>query len=176
MKNTIDGFTYISHFISEPEEQSLVEAVRTLALERLYMRGQLTHRRVTSFGLDYDGRRSALTPAAPLPDAFAWLQRRTAEQVGIDPERLRQALITEYPAKAKIGAHIDNKSFGLIICGISLIGDAVMTLEHSGMKEKLAIARRSMYVLRDAARWYRHEVVAREHRYSITLRTVAADE
>ena len=39
------------------------------------MRGQWTHRRVGSFGLDYDGRRGNLTPTSPIPEAFAGLQQ-----------------------------------------------------------------------------------------------------
>ena len=50
-----------------------------------------------------------------------------------------------------------------------------MTLEHDGQKQKIEIQPRSLYVMRGAVRWYRHEVVARDYRYSITFRTVAAE-
>jgi alkylated DNA repair dioxygenase AlkB len=140
------------------------------------MRGQLTHRRVASFGLEYDGRRRDLVEAAPIPDTFAALQRRVGDSIRVDADRLRSALVTEYPPGAKIGVHVDNRSYGSIICGVSLLGTGVMTLEHDGEKQKIEIQPRSLYVMRGAVRWYRHEVAARDHRYSITFRTVASDE
>jgi alkylated DNA repair dioxygenase AlkB len=176
MNNNIGGFDYIDNFISVSEEHDLAAAIRPLSLERLRIRGMLTHRSVASFGLEYDGRRRNLTEAPPIPDTFAALRVRVAEHVALPPERLRSALVTEYPAKAKIGMHQDNPSYGSVICGVSLLSAAVMTLEHDGRTDKLEIRPRSLYVLRGPARWYRHEVVARGHRYSITLRTIAAEE
>jgi alkylated DNA repair dioxygenase AlkB len=176
MNDDISRFDYINEFLSNDEEQTLVQAIQALPLARLKMRGQLTHRRVASFGLEYDGRRRDLVEAAPIPDAFAALQRRIGASIRIDADRLRSALVTEYPPRAKIGAHVDNRSYGSIICGVSLLGGGVMTLEHDGRKGKSEIQPRSLYVMRGALRWYRHEVVARDHRYSITFRTVAEDE
>lgn len=176
MNNDISGFDYINEFITTREEQALAETIRSLALERLWMRGQFTNRRVASYGLEYDGRWKDLSAAPPIPDAFAILLARVAEHVGVPAVHLRSALVTEYPAKAKIGMHQDNRSYGAIICGVSLLSPAVMTLEHDGRSDKLEIRPRSLYVLRGPARWYRHEVVARGHRHSITFRTVSAEE
>jgi alkylated DNA repair dioxygenase AlkB len=176
MNDDISSFDYINEFISNDEEQALVHAIQLLPLASLNMRGQLTHRRVASFGLEYDGRRRDLVEAAPIPDAFTALQRRVGDSIRVDADRLRSALVTEYPPRAKIGAHVDNRSYGSIICGVSLLGAGVMTLEHDGQKQKIEIQPRSLYVMRGAVRWYRHEVVARDHRYSITFRTVASEE
>ena len=52
----------------------------------------------------------------------------------------------------------------------------MMTLEHDGRKDKVLIRPRSLYVLRAPARWYRYEVVARAHRYSIAFRTIASED
>jgi alkylated DNA repair dioxygenase AlkB len=176
MNDDISRFDYINEFISNDEEQALVQAIRLLPLARLKMRGQLTHRRVASFGLEYDGRRRDLVEAAPIPDTFAALQRRISASMRIEADRLRSALVTEYPPRAKIGAHVDNRSYGSIICGVSLLGAGVMTVGLDGQKQRIEIQPRSLYVMRGAVRWYPHEVVARDHRYSITFRTIAAEE
>ena len=107
---------------------------------------------IASFGLYYDGRRHSLIDAPPLPPALTPLRDRVATHVGVDAERLRAALVTEYPAKAKIGAHIDNRSNGSIIGGVSLLGLGMMKLEHDGRTDKLEIQPRSLYVLRGPAR------------------------
>jgi alkylated DNA repair dioxygenase AlkB len=176
MNDNITGFHCIDSFITDADEMTLVAAIQGMPLAPLKMRGQVSERHIASFGLEYDGRRHSLIDAPPLPPALTPLRDRLAEHVGIEAESLRAALVTEYPARAKIGAHVDNRSYGSIICGVSLLGDGLMTLEHDGRRDKLVIRPRSLYVMRSSARWYRHEFIARAHRYSITFRTVASEE
>jgi hypothetical protein len=49
-----------------------------------------------------------------------------------------------------------------------------MTIEHDGRKNKVQSLPRSLYAMRGSARWYRPELTAKEHRNSITFRTIAA--
>ena len=103
MNNHISRFDYINDFISNDEEQALVQVIQCLPLARLSMRGQLTHRRVASFGLEYDGRRRNLVEAAPVPirsppSSGASARRSASRLIGSAPRsspniRPRQRLV-----------------------------------------------------------------------------------
>jgi len=170
------GFSYHPDILTHDEEAALTAAIRELTLEPVIMYGRPTKRRVASYGLAYLPGRTTLAPTDPIPPAFQDIRDRSAAIAGVDAAALSQALITEYPAKASIGMHVDNPSFGSIICGVSLAGGAVLTVEHDDTRTAVVLAPRSLYILADVARSYRHGLTATEHRYPLTFRTVAAEE
>lgn len=170
------GFSYHPDVLARDEEAALTSAIRELTLEPVIMYGRPTKRRIASYGLAYLPGRTTLAPTDPIPPAFERIRDRVSAIAGVDPAALSQALITEYPAKASIGMHLDNRSFGDVICGVSLGGSAVLTVEHDDTRTAVVLAPRSLYILAGVARWYRHGLTATEHRYSLTFRTIAGEE
>lgn len=170
------GFSYHPDVLTAAEEDVLLSAIRGLTLEPVMMYGRPTKRRIASYGLAYLPGRAVLAPTDAIPPVFQPIRDRAAGIAGVDATNLSQALVTEYPAKASIGMHVDNPSFGSIICGVSLAGSAVLTVEHDDERTAVVLAPRSLYILAGVARSYRHGLTATEHRYSLTFRTVAAEE
>lgn len=168
-------FTYVEHFLSADEESEIASRLSTLTLAPLRMHGVFTKRRIASFGLDYRTGARTLADAAPLPDWLLPVRDRAATAAGLQPASLEQALVTEYPAGAAIGWHIDHAQFGDTIVAISLLGRAVMQLRPIGGPTILRqeLAPRSLYLLGPTLRYeHHHRVVCRDYRISITLRSI----
>ncbi|HYE39023.1 MAG TPA: alpha-ketoglutarate-dependent dioxygenase AlkB, partial [Ramlibacter sp.] len=107
------------------------------------------------------------------------LRERAAAWAGVDPSAFTQALVAEYRPGTPLGWHRDVPDFEDIV-GVSLGNQAVMRLRpyphEKGRRDgvlKLAVAPRSIYLLRGAARWnWQHSVApTKALRYSVTLRT-----
>lgn len=174
-----EGMRYEEEFLSREEEAALVAEVERLPLAPMKYQQYEALRRVVSYGGQYDFSRQQLQAAAPLPEWLQPLRERAAAWLGIAPERFTQALVAEYRPGTPLGWHRDVPDFEDIV-GISLGNEAVMRFRayppQAGRKAhvlKLAIAPRSIYLLRGTARWdWQHSVApARALRYSITLRT-----
>jgi DNA oxidative demethylase len=120
------GFSYQPSFITEAEEQALVEAIGRIDLSVVRMRGQVAKRRTAHFGWTYGyaGRRTE--PGPPIPAFLLELRARAAAWADIGPEELGEALITEYTPGAGIGWHRDAPMFGDVIAGVSLLGACLM--------------------------------------------------
>ena len=174
------GLLYQPEFVTEAEEQELVAAFETGEFAEVRMRGQTARRTVLHYGYRYDYEGWTLVPADPLPASVAWLRDRAAAFAGIPPADFAEVLVTRYPPGAGIGWHRDAPLFGPTVAGVSLLAGCNLRFQRrtQGTRQvhALALAPRSAYLLRGAARWsWQHSIPAvKELRYSVTFRTLAA--
>lgn len=173
------GLRYEEEFLSRAEEASLVACIEGLPLAPMKYQQYTALRRVVSYGGQYDFSAQQLQAAEPLPAWLAPVRERAAAWIGVDPARFTQALVAEYRPGTPLGWHRDVPDFEDIV-GVSLLNAAVMRLRpyppdapKKADVVKLALAPRSIYLLRGAARWnWQHSVAPTKLlRYSITLRT-----
>ena len=172
-----EGFVYQPDFIGADEEQSLLAAIGGLALEEAKYKEYTARRRVAYFGFDYDFSTNRLGEADPVPEFLHPLRSRIARWMGVEPQALVHALVSEYRPGTPLGWHRDAPDFGRV-AGVSLGGWARMRLRPyppSRVKPlALELAPRSAYQMNGPARWrWQHSIPAtRELRYSITFRTL----
>ncbi len=173
------GLTYQPDFLAVAEEQQLLEIIRTLPLEAARYKQFRARRRVASFGGSFDYDANRLLPAADLIAPLHPLRARVADWLGVGADQLVHTLVAEYPPGAPLGWHRDVPDFELV-AGVSLGGAASLRFRPypalrpgRGQLVKLAVAPRSIYAMRGAARWsWQHSVApAVATRWSITFRT-----
>jgi alkylated DNA repair protein (DNA oxidative demethylase) len=143
------------------------------------MRGQVARRRVAHFGWRYGYATWRVEPGPPLPEFLGPLRARAAALAGGPSEALAEVLVTEYPPGAAIGWHRDAPQFGDVV-GVSLRAPCRLRFRHAPGRGaaawEIALAPRSAYHLRGAARWaWQHSIPAvTALRYSVTFRTLRA--
>jgi alkylated DNA repair dioxygenase AlkB len=173
-----DGLLYVPEFVSELEEEALVDAFEGATFSEVRMHGQPARRTVLHFGYRYDYESWALTPARPLPPWLGGLRDRASALVGLEAAELAETLVTRYPAGAGIGWHRDAPMFGPQVVGVSLVSSCRMRFQRRtrGLRQVHAIelAARSAYVLEGPARsvWQHSIPATKALRYSVTFRTV----
>jgi alkylated DNA repair dioxygenase AlkB len=172
-----EGLLYQEGFLSIEEENGLLAEIRALPLEEAKYKAFRAKRRTASYGSSYDFETNELGPAPELPAFLLPLRRKAAGLIGVDENRIRHALVTEYRPGTELGWHRDVGDFGIVV-GVSLAGTCRMRFrryppEKGAKVFSLELAPRSVYVLRDEIRWRWQHSVARtsELRYSITFRT-----
>jgi len=166
------GLRYRDNFITEDDEQVLLDALTGVAFSKFEMRGVVARRRVAFFGQSYDGAAAVPIPAFLLP-----LRTRIAEWAGVDADAFAMALINEYRPGAGIGWHRDKAVFGQVV-GVSLLAPCVLRFRRK-MNAKwdrvnVLAERRSGYHLTGPARaeWEHSILRVDALRYSITFRTM----
>src|SRR4030095_16292715 len=107
--NLPQGFHYRENFITEADEQALLNAIAGVAFSHFEMRGVVARRRVAFFGQSYDR-----TTAGPLPAFLLPLRARIAHWAGIDADAFAMALINEYRPGTPIGWHRDAPQYDVI--------------------------------------------------------------
>lgn len=174
-----EGMVYQPDFLTVPEEAEWTRLAASLPLKEMNYRGFTARRRVASFGGKYDFEAHRLEPALPLPAALEPLRDKVAAWLGVPPASFMQTLVAEYREGTPLGWHRDVPDFEDVV-GVSLLGEAVMRFRPYPPREprksgviKLAVAPRSVYLLRGPARWaWQHSVAPTAAlRYSITFRT-----
>ncbi len=173
-----EGFRYIRDFLSQVEERELLRTFERLPFRAFQFQGYTAKRRVVEYGWEYDFTARAASTTQSIPPFLFVLRERAATLIGMAPEALVEAVVTEYPAGAQIGWHRDVPQFETII-GVSLGGGCRMRLKPYRSQGKLVsctLEPRSAYVISGAARWkYQHSIPAvKALRYSITFRTLRA--
>jgi alkylated DNA repair dioxygenase AlkB len=132
-----------------------------------------------SYGGQYDFSEQRLHDAPPLPAWLDPLREKAARWAGLSAQGFTQALVAEYRPGTPLGWHRDVPDFEDVV-GISLLDTALMRLRPYPPREpkraqvlRLALAPRSIYLLRGPARWgWQHSIAPTPAlRYSITLRT-----
>lgn len=173
------GMLYVENFLSEAAEIALLRVLATLPLQHSQYRQFTAKRRTISYGWSYDFSHNVLHSAAAVPSFLQPLRLQVAEFLQFDAEQFEQALVTEYQPGSALGWHRDVPQFGVVV-GISLANATRMRLRpypHRANRRdgviNLVLAPRSIYVLRDAARWsWQHSIpTTKQLRYSITFRT-----
>jgi alkylated DNA repair dioxygenase AlkB len=172
-----EGFVFERDFISVDEERALLEEIARLPLAEAKYKQYTARRRIAYFGFGYDFTANRLGEAPPAPAFLDPLRDKVAAWMGLAPQALEQALVTEYRPGTPLGWHRDAPDFGRV-AGVSLGGWARMRLRRYPRGKDtpivLELAPRSAYQMHGAARWqWQHCIPAtRELRYSITFRTL----
>lgn len=174
------GFEYFPEFLSGDEEQELLKIVAGTAVQPFVFQGYTAHRKIASFGFDYNFANRKLSKGEDIPPVFGPLIRKVSLKLGIAASLFLEMLITEYPPGAVINWHRDAPPFD-IIAGISLLSDCIFRLRPQEKTKhgrssviSFPVKRRSLYVIRDIARseWQHSIVPVKTTRYSVTLRTL----
>jgi len=178
------GLRYEVGFLSVVEEATLVDAIATLPLREAKFRTYSARRRVAHFHDDapapaYDDGDDDTFASGPLPPWLAAVRDRVAMHLGLAPAAIVHGLVSEYRPGTPIGWHRDKPVYG-IVAGLSLAGVGTMRFrpyaaQHAAHTRTLALAPRSLYVMRDEIRWrWQHSLLpTKTLRYSITFRTRA---
>jgi alkylated DNA repair dioxygenase AlkB len=175
-----EGFFYFPDFLTESEEQELVNYISSITLHPFIFQGFEAKRKVASFGYDYNFKKRALSGGKAIPPIFHFLIERVATSFSLQSKDFAELLITEYPAGSVINWHRDAPPFDLI-AGVSLLSDCIFRLRpHDKTKQARAsllsfpVRRRSLYMMRGPARtdWQHSISPVKDVRYSITLRTL----
>ncbi|MFL5328253.1 MAG: alpha-ketoglutarate-dependent dioxygenase AlkB [Gemmataceae bacterium] len=150
----IPGLTYLSDYITDAEEQRLVQLIEALPWDTSWQR------RRQLYGAGY-GRAEA---AAPIPDWGQTLAQRLLSE-GITDVPFDNMLINEYFPGQGISLHRDYDPFGRTVVSLSLLSACVMDFRHavSGQKEHILLQPRSLLVLSDTARFdWQHGIAPRK--------------
>ena len=173
-----EGLVYEPTFLDEDEQRRLLETLSTLDFDEIRMHGQVARRTARHYGIAYDYDNPAASKAGePLPDWLSPLRDRVAALAGVEPEELVEALVQHYPPGAPIGWHRDAPKFG-VVAGVSLGSSARMRFQRGKGEARevseVVLEPGSAYVLAGQARWsWQHSIPpVKEHRYSITFRTL----
>jgi alkylated DNA repair dioxygenase AlkB len=172
-----DGFHYHESFITADEERDLLSAIGPLEFHEVRMRGVAAKRRVLQYGWKYSFESFKMTEGPPLPPFLLQVRNRAADVAELPADDLSEALLTEYAPGAAIGWHRDAPGFGVVV-GISLLSACRFRFRRGQTRAwetaEIAMAPRSIYVLRGAARteWQHSIPAVARLRYSITFRTL----
>lgn len=175
-----EGFEYVPDFITQQEEDQLIETVRAIALHPMIFQGYEAKRKVASFGFDWSFEKRVLSKGKDIPHEFDWLIRKVGDRLSLSKTDFGELLVTEYPTGSVINWHRDAPPFEIVV-GISLLTDCTFRLRpHDKAKQgrnsiiSFSAERRSLYVMKGASRseWEHSIVPVRSTRYSITLRTL----
>jgi len=178
--NTVQGFWYLSDWITKDEEQDLLTHIEVLSFSEVHMHGATAKRKVVHFGWNYGYDSWQITTADPIPPWLLPVRERAATLINIPPKAVEEVLISRYAPGAGIGWHRDAPMFGPSVVGVSLAGTCRMRFQRQiGLRKSSAeiqLAPRSAYILKDAARFqWKHSIPpTKELRYSITFRTIRA--
>jgi len=174
------GFTYRPNMLSAAEEAALVEQVAALPFKAFEFHGYTGKRKIVSYGWKYDYDAELARRVEDVPPFLFTLRERAASVAGMVPERLQQALVTEYQPGSAIGWHRDKSVYGQII-GVSLLSPANFRLRRKvgdkWERASLIVEPRSIYVLDGPARseWEHSIPGVDAPRYSITFRNLKAE-
>lgn len=176
--SSIRGLVYQEAFLSEQEEQELVDIIRSLPLHAAQYKQYLARRKVASFGGSYDFDTNRLLPGVALDPRLLWLREKVARWIDVPAPELVHALVAEYAPGTPLGWHRDVPDFETIV-GVSLGGSAMLKFRPypddpaTRKVVQLDVAPRSIYKMADEARWDWQHCVAPKHglRWSITFRT-----
>jgi alkylated DNA repair dioxygenase AlkB len=174
------GFEYFPDFISENEEQLLLKTIAEIEVHPFIFQGYTANRKVARFAFDYSFTNRKLSKGKEIPNEFSSLIHKAATKLQVNTSDFAELLVTEYPPGAVINWHRDAPPFD-IIAGISLLSDCNFRLRPQDKTKQtrsnvisLPVKRRSLYILKDAARsdWQHSISPVKSTRFSITLRTL----
>ena len=174
----IAGLRYGEEFISEADEEALVDHLAATDLSPFRFHGWLGNRKTKSFGWRYDFEDASFSPAEPVPDWLHPLREKAATLAGLKPDDFVHVLLARYDPGAGIGWHRDRDVFDQVV-GISLGTPATLRFRRrrSGGFDRtnLEVAPRSAYLLSGEARWdWEHRITPGDHlRFSITFRALS---
>jgi alkylated DNA repair dioxygenase AlkB len=151
----VQGLTYHADFLTEEEEEVLLEQVDA----RVW--NETLSRRTQHYGYVYQYKKGGrLEETTPLPEEWEWLLERV--QLLCD-EPVNQILVNEYLPGQGISPHTDAKTFGETVVSVSVGSGCVMDFSRDGEKHPVVLEARSAAVLQGDARWgWKHGIVGRK--------------
>jgi alkylated DNA repair dioxygenase AlkB len=177
--NLPEGLIYEPDFLTAAEEALLIDIVQGLPLEAARYKSYTARRRVVSYGGSFDYDANRLLPAAALVESLHPLSDIVARWLGVPIGALVHTLVAEYRPGSPLGWHRDVPDFEEVV-GVSLGAEGLLRFRPYPTKPReraaivrLALAPRSIYLMRGSARWaWQHSVAPpAEQRWSITFRT-----
>jgi alkylated DNA repair dioxygenase AlkB len=171
-----EGFRYQDEFLTRDEEAALIGRFAGLPFKPFEFQQYLGKREVVYFGHRYDYQRGVLQAADDQPAWLTPVRERAAAFACLSPDRLAQAMVTQYGVGAPIGWHRDRPQFEDVI-GISLGSACTFRFRRkrgeAWERASLTAQPRSIYLLRGPARdeWQHSIPPVVEPRFSITFRT-----
>lgn len=172
------GFLYVQQFLSESDQHSVLEKVKSLDFHNYVYQGFTAKRMVKYFGYSYEFYTAAVRTSEPFPQWLAELRDKAASTMHLEPTSFEQALVAYYPHGAAIGWHRDAPAFGPSVLGISLGSAETMRFRReteAGFEIfKQPLSRGSLYAIQGVARsvWQHSLPPVKQERFSITFRTV----
>lgn len=173
----LSGLSYADDIVSPAEERDLVALIEAANLTPFQFQQWEGKRLTGSYGWTYDFQTGRFAPGAPMPDWLDPVRARAAHFVGIEPDRLEQALLIQYGIGAGIGWHKDRPVFEHVV-GVSLGAPAAMRFRRrtaQGFERFTAdLAPRSIYHMDGEVRndWEHSIAPMDAPRWSITFRSL----
>ncbi len=172
----IAGLEYRPDFISEAEEEALIEHLSAEELSPFRFHGWTGKRLTRTYGWRYDFDDASFAPAEPIPGWLEPLRAKAAGFAEINPKDFAHVLLVRYDPGAGIGWHRDRPVFEAVV-GVSLGSPAVLRFRRrreSGFdRANIEVEPRSAYLLTGPARHeWEHSIAPGETlRLSITFRS-----
>jgi alkylated DNA repair dioxygenase AlkB len=187
IKNAINfnGFSLINDYLTEAEEKKLIDQINDQEWVVDYQR-RLQY---------YNYRNELFEPydLIPIPYKIPDFLEKIIDKMITDnivTERPDQIIINEYKPGEGLRPHFDRKDYYKnVIVGISLASGTMMEFYRMPEKKKIYIPRRSLYIIKDDARYlWKHGIpprkkdevdgkeIPRQTRISITFRTVIPEK
>jgi len=173
-----DGFRYAPDVIPDDLQQVLVDQMSKLPFKAFDFHGFEGKRRTVSYGWKYDFDAERVRKSEDIPPFLLSARELAAAFAAIDPNRLQQALVTEYSPGAPIGWHKDKFVFGRVV-GVSLLSSCTFRLRRrqgdKWQRRSFIVEPGSAYVIAgDARNLWEHSIPPVDRlRYSITFRELA---
>lgn len=185
----VPGLYFIPLFISESEEQDILQFLDTLPWST-----ELS-RRVMHFGRKYNYRAKTAEPTVPMIGLIESIAQRIVSYSGflgdLAPAAFDMCIVNEYTRSQGIAGHVDAAIFGPVIYSLSLNEDTVMKFTSStGYCVPIFVPRFSLLVMTGAARYewnhgidkkvsymvngYKTTKLPSYRRISLTYRTMAS--
>ena len=171
----VPGLSYRPHYVSDEQEGELLAAIDAEPWDTSW------ERRRQFYGGAYGQQK---VPSRPMPDwAQPLIERMHHERISERP--FDQMLVNEYLPGQGIALHVDHRPFDRTMVSLSLLSDCVMDFRRiaDGLRTSLLLARHSLLILSDDARYrwqhgiarrktdrWQGQVVRRSRRLSITFR------
>ena len=172
-----EGLRYQPDFITPDEENELVSRIKKIDLQPFQFGQFEGKRRVAWFGWQYDYSDRRIKKADEIPSWLSGITPRVEAFDHLEPDSIKQVLVTEYEAGSGIGWHRDKPHFDRVY-GLSLTSPCRFRFRRKdGSKWKrfaLEAQPRSLYSMTGPARldWEHSIPPVEELRYSVTFRTM----
>ena len=179
--NSVPGLSYRRDFISQQEENDIVEHIDSTAWDT-----QLKSRKVQQYGWRYDYGKREISKSERIGNLPDWLDKLAQKLVDLDlvNHKPNQVIINEYIGNQGITKHIDKQEqFGEFIATVSLLETWAMNFRRDKQKMEVPLHRRSAVIMSGDARYkWSHEIprrksvtvdgkiIERKRRISLTFR------
>eukprot|EP01130_Rhizamoeba_saxonica_P014080 TRINITY_DN6099_c0_g1_i2.p1 TRINITY_DN6099_c0_g1~~TRINITY_DN6099_c0_g1_i2.p1 ORF type:complete len:477 (+),score=80.74 TRINITY_DN6099_c0_g1_i2:529-1959(+) len=157
----VEGLYYIENFISEVEEQEILNEIECNPWDRL------SRRSVQHYGFEYNYSTNKVDAHIPLGIIPEWIKMciERMDPISFIPNTPDQVTVNRYPPGAGIPPHVDTHSvFEDGILSLSLQNGITMDLKHNdGRKREIYLKPRSLLILTGESRYvWSHGIAPRK--------------